>query len=246
MSLSVLILTKNSASTIRRCLDSVKWANEIIVLDSGSTDDTIAICREYTPHIHETDWPGFGPQRIRALAKATQDWVMCADDDEEVSPALQDEIKQVLQNPPATVQGYIIKHQIFVFGQPIRYASGDNSHVTLFRREAGQYSDDQAHEHVIINGQLAHLQHPIYHYSLNDLSEMQDKINRYSSLGAQKRLQQNKKSSFCTAVLSGAWMFFRSYFLRKGFLDGKVGFILAVYIAENSYYKHLKTVYRDL
>lgn len=246
MGLSVIIIAKNESKAIRRCLESVKWAQEIIVFDSGSTDGTQAICHEYTTQVYETDWPGYGPQKARALAKATQTWVLNLDADEELSLELQAEIQALLQNPPANIHGFYLKHQLVFYGQLIRHAMGSGLHVDLFRRELAAYGQEQVHESLTLRGELGTLRAPLYHYSFKDVSAMLEKINSYSSLSASKSLQTKPQAChFKRALFSGAWMFFRSYVLHRGFLDGKAGLILAIYIAENSYYRWLKTVYRD-
>jgi len=237
--LSVIIITKNEAHIIRNCLESIKWANEIIVLDSGSTDDTVAICRKYTDQVFITDWPGFGIQKNRALAKATGDWVLSLDADEVLTPELQAEIKLVLQQPRA--DGYYLIRRSFFCGKLIRFGDWRNDKVLrLFKRESGQFDDSPIHEKLLINGKTLNLKALMLHYTAESLDEILDKTNRYSRLSAAKKREQGKKSSLSTAIFHGIFAFLRTYVIKGGFLDGKAGFILAVIIAEGTYYRYLK------
>ncbi len=245
MSLSVIVLTKNSAASLRPCLESVKWADEIVIFDSGSTDKTLSIAKEYTTHVFETDWPGFGPQRIRALAACTKDWVLSLDSDEEVSPELQIIIQTLLKKPPNNIHGHYIKRRLFFYGQPIRFAVGSDEHINLFRREHAAYRDELVHESVIVNGKIAHLPGLIYHNSFPNLDSLIEKMNYYSALGAEERMRRGRKSSFSGALFKGVWMFFLSYILRLGFLDGKAGFILSASAGQSTYYQYLKMIYKN-
>ena len=239
--LSVIIITKNEERNIRDCLESVKWANEIIVLDSGSTDKTIEIAREYTEKVHSTDWPGYGPQKQRALELASQEWVLTIDADERVSPALQKKIPKLIQS--SNFDGYKVKRPLIFCGKLIKYANGTNYQLCLFKRKLAHFTPEIVHESIIVDGAIGKLEEPLYHLSFETVGNLLDKINLYSSLNAEKRAKQGKKSSLFKAIIHGLWMFFRVYFLKKGFLDGKEGFILAISFAEGSYYRYLKLMY---
>lgn len=240
MNLSVVVITKNEEAGIRRCLESVKWADEIVVLDSGSTDATVRICREYTQHVHETDWPGFGPQKNRALEQATGDWVLSLDADEWVTPNLRDEILNAISRPDGALAFRLPRLSSFC-GRFMRHSGWWPDYVTrLFRRGAARFSDDVVHEHVIAEGKTGTLREPIMHETYVDLDEMLQKMNSYSSLAAQKMRHGGRKTGLAGAVLRGLWAFIRTYFLRGGFLDGREGFMLAVAIAEGTYYRYAK------
>ncbi len=240
MSLSVVVITKNEEASIRRCLESAKWADEIVVLDSGSTDATVSICLEYTQYVHETDWPGFGPQKNRALEKASGDWVLSLDADEWVTPELRDEILKVISRPEGAVAFRAPRLSSFC-GRFMRHSGWWPDYVTrLFRRGAARFSDDVVHEHVIAEGKTGTLREPIMHETYVDLEEMLQKMDSYSSLAAQKMRHGGRRAGLAGAVLRGLWAFTRTYFLRGGFLDGRVGFMLAVAIAEGTYYRYAK------
>ncbi len=240
MRLSVVIITKNEQASIRRCLESVKWADEIIVLDSGSTDDTVGICREYTLHVHQTDWPGFGPQKNRALERASGDWVLSLDADEWVTPALRDELERAMAQPQAASAFRFPRLSSFC-GRFMRHSGWWPDHVVrLFRRGAARFSDDAVHERVIVDGKIGSLQEPLMHETFVDLDELLAKMNNYSTLSAQDMQRDGKRSGLPMAVARAAWAFVRSYFLRGGFLDGREGFMLAVATAEGTYYRYVK------
>ncbi|MGB6977450.1 MAG: glycosyltransferase family 2 protein [Gammaproteobacteria bacterium] len=237
--LSVIIITRNEAADIRYCLESVKWANEIIVLDSGSSDQTVAICREYTAKVFSTDWPGYGIQKNRALQYATSEWVLSLDADERVSDDLRHQIQTAItQN---TSDAYAIPFQSRFCGQVIKWGAWrSEKHVRLFKRSQGKFSDAIVHEKLLINGQIGQLTAPILHDSYKNFEEVLEKMNCYSTYGAELRLQQGNRGGLTIALLHGIWAFIKSYCLQLGFLDGKMGFILAISIAEGSYYRYLK------
>ncbi len=239
---SVILITRDEEHVIADCLESVRWADEIVVLDCGSTDRTVEICRSFTDSVYETDWPGFGIQKNRALARATRDWVLSLDADEWVSPALAAEIQSRL--PDTGVNGLVIPFRSSYLGRFMRYGDWRNeSHLRLFRRTAGRFSDDPVHERLIVDGEIGTLENPILHYSFATLEEVQDKVNRYSTAGAERRFSDGKRSSLVKALSHASWTFFSGYVLKAGFLDGREGFLLAVSNAEGSFYTYLKLLY---
>ena len=241
---SIIIITKNAAPHIKACLSSVQWADEIIVVDCGSTDNTVALCYLFTNKIFITpDWPGFGVQKNRALGKATGKWVLSIDADEQVTPTLQQEIKASITNPNYTA--FRVPRHSFYCGRWIKHSGWSPDYVTrLFRRDSASFSDDLIHEKVqVFQGQIGTLTAPLLHYSFSSLEEVLEKINSYSSANAIKYLAQGQKSSLTKAILHGLWAFVRTYFLKVGFLDGREGFMLAVSNAEGTYYRYLKLLY---
>ncbi len=242
MTLSVIIIVLNEAHQMRDCLDTVRWADELIVLDAGSTDGTPDIAREYTPHVYETDWPGFGPQKNRALAYATGDWVLSLDADERISPELRAEITSVMASD--RYDGYQMPRRSSYCGRFMRHGGWWPDYVTrLFRRGRGQFTEVRVHERVIVQGRTGTLQTPIIHYSFRDLDAVLRKVNQYSTEGAHRLADANRRAGLGTAILRGLWTFVRCYFLKAGFLDGREGFILAVSNAEGTYYRYLKLMY---
>lgn len=240
MSLSVIIITLNEAHAIRACLESVAWADEIIVVDSGSTDDTLAICREFTPQVYSHDWPGFGPQKNCALDYAGKEWVLSLDADERISPELRDEI-QAAMAAPGTYLAFKMPRLSSFCGRFMRHSGWWPDYVTrLFKRGSARFSDDLVHERLIVDAATGTFKFPLLHDTYRDLEEVLDKVNSYSTAGARMLDQKQRKAGLSTAVLHGLWAFVRTYFLRRGFLDGREGFMLAVSNAEATYYRYIK------
>lgn len=246
MNLSVVIITKNEEASIRRCLESVKWADEVIVLDSGSTDRTVELSQELGARVSVTaDWPGFGPQKNRALGSATSDWVLSLDADEWVTAELRDEIQNVISRADGNVAFRVPRLSSFC-GRFMRYSGWWPDYITrLFRRGAARFSDDVVHERVIVEGKTGTLREPIMHETFVDLDELLQKMNNYSSLAAQEMRHGGRKAGLAGAVLRGLWAFIRTYFFRGGFLDGREGFMLAVATAEGTYYRYAKLMLLD-
>jgi glycosyltransferase involved in cell wall biosynthesis len=237
--LSVIVITKNEAVNIAKCLASVSWADEIIVLDSGSTDETVAICKTFTPHVFETDWQGFGIQKQRALEKATGDWVLSIDADEVITSELRAEIENsISQNQ---FDAFLLPRLSSYCGKFIKHGGWYPDYILrLFRREVGYFTDDVIHERVIVEGKTGKLTAPILHESYKDLSEVLEKVNSYSTLQAQKLAARGAKSSLSKAIFRAWWKFIQTYFVKAAFLDGRHGLMLAISSAESVYYKYLK------
>jgi len=197
----------------------VAWTDETIVVDSNSSDDTAGICRELGASLHQTsDWPGFGPQKNRALDLATGEWVISLDADEWAPPELRAEIERLIAAP----------------GDKVAFA------FPLFRRNAARFSDDNTHERLIVKGATGRLKQPLMHQAIDDLDQMIAKMNTYSTNTARMLHERGRRASIFTALLHGGWTFVRTYVLRLGFLDGREGFMLAVANAEGSYYRYIK------
>jgi glycosyltransferase involved in cell wall biosynthesis len=238
--LSVTIITKNEEKQIRSCLEAVRWADEIVVLDSGSVDETVAICREYTDKVFMTDWPGFGVQKNRAIEKTSCEWVLSVDADETVSDGLRREIKQVIDQPRPCI-AYQIPRRSSYCGHPMRHGGWWPDYVTrLFRRGSARFSEDLVHERLVVQGSIGRLTSPLQHQAFSDLEEVLDTANAYSSAGARMLHEKQKRATLAGAVLHGLWSFLHTYIVRAGFLDGREGFMLAVSNGEGTYYKYLK------
>ncbi len=237
--LSVIVITKNEAENIAKCLESVSWADEIIVLDSGSTDETVSICKKFTPHVFETDWQGFGVQKQRALEKATGDWVLSIDADEIISPELRAEIEHAIRQNQ--FDAFLLPRLSSYCGKFIKHGGWYPDYILrLFRRELGRFTNDVIHERVIADGKIGKLTTPILHESYSDLSEVLEKVNSYSTLQAQKLFERGAKSSLSKAIFRAWWKFIQTYFVKAAFLDGQHGLMLAISSAESVYYKYLK------
>ena len=238
---SVSIITKNAMPRVRQTLESVRWADEIIVLDSGSTDDTVKVCKEYTDHVYETDWPGFGIQFQRGLDKCSGDWLISIDADEVVTDELKHEILAAIKAAPEDVNGFAFPRLSHLCNQPIHHCGWRPDYVPrVFRRGFVQYTPDLVHPKPVIKGVTQKLKNDLIHYSFDSIDSLLDKANSYSTLGAKQLLERGKRASIFKAAYKGLWAFIRTYFLRLGLLDGKYGFIISVAHAEGTYYKYAK------
>ncbi|KTD06503.1 lipopolysaccharide biosynthesis glycosyltransferase [Legionella gratiana] len=245
MTLSVIIITKNEEQNIRRCLESVRFADEIIVLDSGSTDNTVVIAKEYTEHVYSTDWPGYGAQKQRALSKAQSDWVLNLDADESVSQELQQEMLEAMASDSA--DAFRVAIQMYFYNQPLKYSSSPKRHARLFKRANAHFSNDIVHEKIVLpaEARIGKIKNPIMHHSFKDVSHVLYKLNKYSSYSAKTYISKQRKPSFSKTLAGSIWMFFRCYVVQRGFLDGKRGFLFAVFNAQGTFYRGIKQIYRD-
>ncbi len=246
--LSVVIIAKNEASNIRRCLESVKWADEIIVLDSGSTDSTVAIAKEFTDKVFVTDsseWRGYGVQKQRALAYASGDWVLNLDADESVEPAFQQ--VALLHMKANDADAFRIPVRMYFYGKQLRYSSSPKRHIRLFKREGARFSSDIVHEKIILpkHARVSKMREPIMHHSFHDVSHVLYKMNRYSSYSAKISINEKKYASLLKTLIGTGWMFFRCYFLQYGFLDGREGLLFSLFSAQGSFYRGIKQLYTD-
>lgn len=241
MSISIIIITKNAGATLRRCLESVAWADEVVVIDSGSSDNTLDICRELGAKVSVTDdWPGFGPQKNRALDAASGDWLLNIDADEWVTPELAGEIRAAAAGEGAA-SAYALPRRSSFCGRYMKHSGWWPDYVVrLFRNGAARFSDDQAHERLIVNGATYKLKNPLMHEAISDLDQMVAKMNLYSTASARGLHARGRRASLGKALLHGGWAFFRTYVLRLGFLDGREGLMLAIANAEGSYYRYVK------
>jgi glycosyltransferase involved in cell wall biosynthesis len=240
--LSAIVITRNEAHNLHDCLQSMRGlVDEIIVVDSQSTDQTVAIAQQHGAKVAQpSDWPGFGPQKNRALDLATCDWVFSIDADERVTPNLAVEIKQVLKLGPSAV-AYKLPRLSSYCGKFIHHAGWQPDYVLrLFKRGTARFSDDLVHERIITQQPVQALQHHLLHYSYLNFSQVLSKVDAYSTASAKQAYARGKRSSVAGALGHGAWAFFRTYVIRRGCFDGAHGLALAISNAETSYYKYLK------
>jgi len=238
--LTVILITKNEAANIRDCLQSVSWADEIVVVDSGSTDDTVSIAKGMGAQVYVyADWPGFGPQKNRALSYASKDWVFSIDADERVTPELRVEIELAMRE--AKSDGYYCPRLSQFCGKFVHHSGWYPDYVLrLFKRGTGRFSDSLVHESVLLTGSTAKLKNPLLHYSYLTADDVERKVEHYSTAAAQQMLQAGKRSSWAGASLSGGWAFVRTYIVRLGVLDGSAGRDIACMNARTTYLKYRK------
>jgi glycosyltransferase involved in cell wall biosynthesis len=241
MGLSVILITKNEEANLKDCLESVSFANEIIIVDSQSTDQTISIAQSFGAKVEITpDWPGFGPQKNRALALATQDWVLSIDADERVTPELKAEIFAAM-NSSNGFDCYAIPRSSWYCGRFMKHSGWYPDYVDrLFKRGTAQFSDHLVHERLLPQGRVGRLKNHFLHYSYRNFEQVLKKVDSYSSASALQAFQKGKLGGLGQALAHGFWAFFRTYILRRGFLDGSYGLALAISNGATSYYKYLK------
>lgn len=245
--LSAILIVRDEEQNLRDCLRSLAFADEIIVVDSGSRDASVAIARELGARVEQTaDWPGFGPQKNRALALASCDWVLSIDADERVSAELAAEIRATLEAPAADV--YELPRRSSFCGQWIQHSGWwPDPVLRLFRRGSTRFTDDLVHERLLLpaGARPPRLREPLLHHTYRDLSQVLCKIDAYSTAGALMRERKGRRGSLPVAAAHGLWSFVRTYLLKRGFLDGGAGFLIALMNAEASFYKYAKLALRS-
>lgn len=238
-SISAITITKNNGVHIGACLDSLRFCDERIVVDSGSTDDTIAIAREKGATVTHHDWPGFGPQKNFAMSLVSGEWILWLDADEVVTPELASAIRSAVERGDA--DGYEISRLSSFCGRPMRHSGWHPDYVLrVFRRSQGSFTTGISHDHVILDGTVKRLPGLILHYPVARLEDAVKRVDLYSTLGAQEMVASGRRVWFITGIVRGLFAFLRAYLLRAGFLDGREGFLLAVTNAEGTYYRYMK------
>ena len=238
--LSVIIITKNEQDNIKDCLESVKWAGEIIVVDSGSTDKTEEICRKYTDKFYVKDWPGFGIQKQRALELASHKWVLSVDADERVTSELRDEIINKMAHD-SNISGYLIPRLSNYLGKDIYHAGWYPDYtLRLVRRERSHFTEDIVHEKMMVDGSIGKLSNHFLHYPYKDIAHHMQKLNDYSSLSAEKMFSNGKYISWPMIFVKAFFGFIRAYIFRRGFLDSWQGLVVSISTSFSVYLKYLK------
>jgi len=239
LGVSVILLTKNEGGNIRDCLSTVDGADEIIVVDSGSTDGTPQIAKEMGALVYSHDWPGFGPQKNRALAYASKDWVFSIDADERVTSEQRAELERAMQEDRA--DGYFCPRLSLFCGAFIRHSGWYPDYVLrLFKRGKGIFSDSLVHESIILEGRSEKLKIPLLHYSYLTMDDVERKVEHYSNAAAQQMFEAGKNASWLRAALSCGWAFIRTYIVRLGVLDGGAGFQIALMNMRTTFHKYRK------
>lgn len=241
--LSVAIIAFNEEAIIGRTLESVKWADEIIVVDSGSTDRTVSICREYTDKVFHQDWLGYAQQKNLAIDMTTGEWVLSLDADEPIEAALADEIRTIISKPDS-LDGYRIPRKTFFLGRWIKHGGWyPDYNLRLFRRGKGRFEERAVHEAVRVEGTIGRTRHAIEHYAYPDLESYISTINKYSSLAVRVMAEKNIglfKTSWLNLLLRPSLTFLYKYIVRLGFLDGKHGLVLNLFHAYYVFAKYAK------
>ncbi len=235
--LTVTVITRNESPHIAAALESVNWADEIIVVDSESTDDTVEIAGRYTSRVVVRPWPGYVAQKNFAAAQATHDWILSLDADERVSAGLRDEIRRMLAEP-MTATGYRIPRVTFHLGRWIRSTDWyPDYQLRLYDRRRAQWAGRYVHESVHTDGHVATLRGELQHYAYRDLAHHVETMDRYTALAARQMFEDGRRANWIDILVVPRLTFFRNYILRGGFRDGMVGLIIS---AMNAYYVSVK------
>ena len=234
---SVTVITRNEAHRLADCLASVAWADERIVVDSGSTDDTLAIARAHADRVEVRTWEGYSSQKNYAASIASHDWVLSVDADERVGVALGDEIRELLKADPAA-RGYRIPRVTSYLGQWIRSTDWwPDWQLRLYDRRAGEWTRVQVHESVRVRGAVGHLRGELLHHPYADIADHIATINEYTSVAARELHHRGRRSGPLRIVVHAKLAFLRNFILRGGFRQGSTGLIVSLL---NSYYVLLK------
>ena len=235
--ITVTVITLNEIANIEACLASVSWADEILVVDSGSTDGTPQRARALGARVIERDWLGYAAQKNFAAAEATHDWIVSLDADERVTPALASEIQSVLA-APSDAAGYRMPRLTWHLGRWIRTTDWyPDYQLRLYDRRRAEWPPRLVHESVTANGRVAYLKNDLLHYAYRDISHHHLAIDRYTSLAARQMHEAGRRAAVFDLVVHPAAAFARNYIVRRGFTDGAAGFIVSTM---NAYYVFLK------
>ncbi len=239
--LSVITLALNEEHNIAACLESVRWADEIIVVDSGSTDKTVEMAKKYTDKVLTVEWRGYGATKNFALAQSLGDWVLWLDADERVPEGLAQEIQQVIREDNETFAAFSVARRAYFLGKWIRHCGWYPGRVTrLFRKAKARFTENNVHEQVVIDGPVGELKNDLLHFTDPNLEHYFHKFNRYTTLAAQDVHAGGRKFSLYDLLVRPPFMFFKMYVMKRGFVDGVQGFILCVVSSAYVFTKYAK------
>lgn len=224
--ITALIIAFNEEEMLPGCLDSAAWADEILVVDSFSTDRTVEIARSRGARVLQNPFTTHARQKNWAIPQASHEWLIILDADERATDELRDEIRAQLENGP-DCDGYAVYRRSYFFGREIRHCGWDRDKVIRFvRRDRARYVDVSVHEEIEVDGKMGHLRGKILHFTYRDFDQLMEKLGRYTSLSAEDLHRRGKRPGTVNLTLRPLWRFAKMYLLRRGFLDGKAGLIL--------------------
>ena len=225
---SAVLVTKNEEHNIRRVLDSLNWVDEIIVVDSGSVDNTLKICREYEVRIEEVEWKGFTETKNIAMELADSDWILSLDADEEITPELKEELLALIESDDP-LDGYRIPRKNHYLGKWIKYCGWyPDLQMRLWKYGKGRWMGGRVHESVFVDGSTGVTKAAMNHFSYNSIADHLERINKYSGLNARDKYESGKRCSFLNLLFVAPMQFVKVYLIRGGFLDGSRGLIVSV------------------
>lgn len=239
--ISVLLPTYNCAEVVRNTLESVEWADEILVVDSFSTDSTLDVCREYGARIIQHEYQNSAKQKNWAIPQCSHEWVLQIDSDEVMEPGLKEEVQVLVANCPPTTAGFRIPFKHHVLGEWMRVCGlYPEHHLRLFRRDAGQFEDKEVHAHVRLCGEVGVTQHHILHFGMPNISKQLSNLDRYSRYQADQMRKCGKQFRVTDVVLRPAAAFIYWWIAKQGFRGGRRGLVLAAYSAMSVFWAYAK------
>jgi glycosyltransferase involved in cell wall biosynthesis len=225
--LSVVVITLDEEKNIREALSSASFADEVVVLDSFSTDGTLEVCRGFTDKVFQEEWRGFSGQKQRAVELAENDWVLVLDADERITPGLAREIKGLMDAGPDK-PGYYCPRKNHFMGSEIKHGGWYPDYsVRLFDRRRGRFKERAVHEAVMLDGEAGYLKNPMLHFTYDGVSDYLRRMDKYSALAAEELRKSGRKATVADMLFRPHGTFFKMFFLKRGFLDGIYGFLLA-------------------
>ena len=245
--ISACIITFNEEVNIRRCLESVEWCDEIVILDSFSNDKTLEICREYTDKIFQHKWMGYVGQRNLIREKASCEWVFYLDADEEISNELQSEILERLEGNMKNTVGYQFPRRVQYLGRWVLHGEWyPDIKLRLFKKSCGKSVGSEPHDYVVVDGVVKTLRYPINHYTYSGIEDHLKTANNFTSIAANEKFKKGVHCSWLSIFFRAHWRFMRGYILKAGFLDGKRGLLIAVISSFSVFIKYTKLWERHL
>lgn len=239
--LSAIVVCFNEEDRIEECLESIRWCDEIVVVDSFSTDRTPEICRRYTERFYQRAWAGYGEQKAHAHSLATKDWVLLVDSDERVSPALRQEILEALSRKGEACAAYRVPRLVYYLRRWWRRGGWFPDYdIRLFRREQATWGGSEPHEKILVNGLVRRLKNPLEHFTYRNIEDHIQRINRFTSISSGELKKAGRRWWLSDALLRPAVRFGYSYIWRRGFMDGFAGFHVALTSAVYVYLKYAK------
>ncbi len=241
MKISATIITLNEEENIAEALGSLAWADEIIVVDSESTDRTVEIALEYTNNVVTQKWLGYAAQKNFATEQATYDWVFNLDADERVTPDLAQEIQALKQLEKLDAAAFEMPRKVFYLDRWIKYSGWYPDYkIRLYNRTQGRWHGDFVHESVKVNGRVKRLSSDILHYTVHNVSEHHLRLDQYTTLAAKEAFEKHRRASFISIAFSPFATFIKSYVFKLGFLDGIPGLAIAYFAAQYAFLKNIK------
>ena len=239
--ISAVLITHNEEHNIREAIESVLWLDEIVVVDSLSTDRTIEIAREYTTRVFQRPWPGYVEQKNFATGQASHDWIFSLDADERISPLLKKEIEEWRRSNDERFKGFLIPRKSFFLGRWITHTSWyPDEKLRLYHRQYGHWAGGRVHESVLLSSPPGRFKGELLHYSYRCISDFIRRLERYSTLAAEDHFERGTRVTLATLILNPFFNFVKNYFLKQGFRDGFPGLVVSILSAVSAFFKYVK------